>query len=181
MADDDKYREQMREVVKSLDSPKWKAKYGDELKTVEESHELLARTYYEILQGVIVGTLLLLIFLVLVDLALYFHASIYGLTINIWGTMFMIYPSFRGRYMIAGISEGVDREAIRRIETRRVVFTLAGFTLLAFGFVLQILAHQSVKGDELLTQNSLGGTLPEWSAVLFIFMGFVTVFWYYGK
>lgn len=83
--------------------------------------------------------------------------------------------------MIAGISEGVDREAIRRIETRRVVFTLAGFTLLAFGFVLQILAHQSVKGDELLTQNSLGGTLPEWSAVLFIFMGFVTVFWYYGK
>ena len=181
MSDDDEYIERMREVVKNLDSPKWKAKYENELETVEESHELLAQTYYEVIQGVIIGTLLLLIFLVLVDVALYFHALIYGLTINIWGTMFMIYPSLRGRYMIAGISENVDRNAIRRIETRRVVFTLSGFSLLAFGFVLQILAHQSLRGSELITQNWLSGTLPEWSVILFIFIGFVSVFWYYGK
>jgi hypothetical protein len=181
MSDEEEYVERMKKVVKSLDNPKWRERYGDELETVEESHDLLAQTYYEVIKGVIVGTLILLSFLVLVDVALYFQSSIYGLTINIWGTMFMIYPSLRGRYMIAGISEGVDREAIRRIETRRVVFTLSGFTLLAFGFVLQILSHQSVSGDELFTQNYLKTYLPEWTTLIFLFLGFVIVFKYYSN
>lgn len=163
--------ERMKSALTSLDDPQLKRVYGDELETVDKAHQRLAEAYYEVLSGALVGTIGIILMLVVFDLLIYIDAVLYGLTINIWASLFILYPSLRGRYMVAAISENVETEAIRKMETRRGVFTLVGWFLMAVGFGLQVFARQSIDG-QFLALDILESYLPEWSLIPYLIIVF---------
>lgn len=163
--------ERMKKVVEWMDDAHFKNEYGDELESIEESHQLLAEAYFEVLTGALVTTLGIFALLLLYDTLMHLDSIIYGLTINAWAALFILYPSLRGRYMVAGISENIDRAAIRRIEIRRGVFTLVGWGLMALGFGLQVLAHQVVWG-QLLTWDVVDQFVTGWIIVPYLIIVF---------
>jgi len=154
----------LKSVLDRLDESSWKEKYESDLDTVEESHNLLAVRYYEVTNSAVKGLVILLTCLIIIDLLVEMNSLVYGLTVNLWGSIFLIYPSFRGKYMISSISESVDEQAIREIEVNRMVFTNIGFFLLILGFLLQIIAHQ-VFSYGFITTNILSIYLSEWTVV----------------
>ena len=151
----------LERAIERLDVAKWKNEYGSELDTVRKTHVEMTRTYYFVSMGTIKGTACLLFCLLMIDLMIEFQSYIYGLSANIWGTMFIIYPSLRGRYLITAIVEDVDQSLIRELEIKKMAFTNTGFGLLILGFGLQIFAHQST-GDEFLSWNFLENVIPGW-------------------
>ncbi len=169
---DNKAMPLLEKITTTLDNPRWKEEYSSELETVNQTHVSLTRAYYFMGMSAVKGTLVLFMGLLLIDLAINLQSFIYGLSANIWGTMFIIYPSLRGRYVIASISENVSKDAIREIEIRKMVCTNIGFVVLILGFVLQIFSHQMVS-EEIFSTNYLESVIPSWAVFVFIFFSFI--------
>lgn len=159
-------------IITTLDRPRWKEKYGSDLETVRQTHIALTRSYYFMSKSAIKGTFVLLIGLLAIDFLIDLQSFIYGLSTNIWGTMFLVYPSLRGRYVISAIAEGVSEDAVRQLEISKMVSTNLGFAILAFGFVLQIFAHQ-IASSEFISTNYMEPIVPEWTVFLMIFLVFI--------
>jgi len=154
----------LKGIIDNLNESSWEKKYKSELETVEECHNQLAARYFNVTLSAVRGLIILLTGLILVDFLVEMNSLVYGLSINLWASVFLIYPSFRGKYMIASISERVDKKAIREIEVNRMVFSNIGFILLILGFLLQIISHQIIT-DGLVTTNLLADYLPGWTVV----------------
>lgn len=161
----------LEDTITKLDRPDWKEKYGSELNSVRQTHTDLTRSYYFMSMSMIKGTLVLLAGLLIIDLFIELQNLIYGLSVNIWGTMFIIYPSLRGRYVITSVVENVSEEVTRELEIKKMVSKNLGFGLLILGFILQIFAHQS-EYSQVISTNYLQQIFPEWIAFIFIFIVF---------
>lgn len=168
---DNKLIQILEDTITELDRPDWKEKYGSELNTVRQTHTDLTRSYYFMSISMIKGTIVLLLGILVIDLFMGLQNLIYGLSVNIWGTMFIIYPSLRGRYVITSVVESVSEEVTRELEIKKMVSKNIGFCLLILGFALQIFAHQS-EYSQVISTNYLHQILPEWTVFIFILIVF---------
>lgn len=137
-------------LIPALDMPEWQEKHDPDDKEVERSATILAEEYYDIAVPALQSFLTIILFLLLTDFLLFLEAQVYGLFISIWASIVMVFPSLKGRYVIATAVQGKPNEAIHRLEAQEVVTANVGFVVLAVGFVVQLFSEQFLTTDELL-------------------------------
>jgi len=156
-------------LIPRLDSPSWARQYETDSDSVEMAAETLAEEYHDLAVPEFSSTVIVVILLLPVDYLFYINPQVYGLFIDIWAALFFVFPSLKGRYVIASAAKGAPKEAIHRLEAQEMVSNNTGFVLLAFGFVLQILSVQFLPNSEFIGENILSTSLPSWmSSVLLL-------------
>jgi hypothetical protein len=72
----------------------------------------------------------------------------------------MVFPSLKGRYVVATAVQGKPNEAIHRLEAQEVVTANVGFVILAVGFIFQLFSEQLLTTEEVIRANRLVDLLP---------------------
>lgn len=159
-------------LVERLDDDDWKNGYEHSKDSVESSQRILAEQYFKIYKLVIVSIFSLTISLVLTDLLFPLNSLLYGLTVSIWGSILLTVPSLKGRFQISVMADGLDKDAIREIEAKRMTYTNAGLGFLILGFFLQLVSHQTGINN-IIPTDILSAQFPSWVAIpsLFVIFG----------
>lgn len=155
-------------LIPLLDSPEWNERYEPDPDSVKQSADILAKEYYDLAAPEFYSTISLIILLLLVDHMLFINVQIYGLFIDIWAAVFLIFPSLKGRYITATSAEGTPAEAIHRLEAQEMVSANIGFVFLALGFILQVLSIQLIPSGEFLQANQLAPYVPSWATIVLL-------------
>lgn len=149
-------------LIPILDTPEWREKYEPDSDSVEKAADILAEEYYDLAIPEFYSAIALIVLLGLIDYLVRFNTQIYGLFLDIWASIFLIFPSLKGRYVIATAVEGTPAEAIYRLESQEMVSANTGFLFLALGFFLQVISVQFLTAQELLSMNLLAIYFPSW-------------------
>jgi hypothetical protein len=128
-------------LIPTLDTPTWQEKHDPNEKEVERAATILAEEYYDMAVPAVVSFLTIILFLLLTDSLLFLDAQVYGLFISIWASIIMVFPSLKGRYVVATAVQGKPNEAIHRLEAQEVVTANVGFVILAVGFIFQLFSE----------------------------------------
>lgn len=151
-----------KHLIPKLDSPNWATEFGNDSATVDTASRTLAEEYHDLAIPEVYSTIVIVTLLLAIDYAVYFNPQVYGLFIDIWAALFFVFPSLKGRHVIATAVEGKPKEGVHRLEAQEMVSTNTGFALLAFGFVIQILSVQFFSNAEFVQQNVFSTYLPGW-------------------
>lgn len=162
-------------LIPFLDDTGWERRYEPDSGVVDESAAILAEEYYDMAVPAVWGCTVLLVLLFVVDYLVFLDGAIYGLSISIWASIFMVFPSLKGRFIIATAVQGEPTEAISRLQAEEVVTANTGFVFLALGFVFQVVSNQFLTSEELVQTNLIGNEPQSWlTAVLLILTFFIT-------
>jgi len=125
-------------VIPILDDPRVNNSNKEKTEKVEYAQLQLTRQYKKYGKRAFRDIIILFVILFFLYQYYTFNIQIIGIVLNLYGSLFIFFPSLNGRYTIATISSGDnDKEKIRR-NVERTVFTNIGFALLAIGFFIQI-------------------------------------------
>ncbi|WP_440005312.1 hypothetical protein [Halomicrococcus sp. SG-WS-1] len=150
-------------IIPELDAPKWKDEYETNPASVEKSARSLAEEYHDLAAPLVYGTAVLVLLLFAIDYMVYLHSQVYGLFLNILAGICFIFPSLKGRYVIASIVDGEDKAALRKLEAQEMASNNVGMALLGGGFLVQVLTVQFLSRPELLRVNIAAKFLPGWT------------------
>ncbi|KTG07948.1 hypothetical protein AUR64_01555 [Haloprofundus marisrubri] len=172
-------------LIPHLDNTEWREEYHPDNDSVEQSAEALAEEFYDLAVPGCYSLVVVVILLSAVDYLIHLNPQVYGLFIDVWAALFFVFPSLKGRYVMATAVDGLPREAMNRLEAQNMVSNTVGFVMLAVGFLLQIVAVQMFSSSEFLQSNILGDFAPNWIALLFLgfvlFFGFKSLYHFRGK
>ena len=159
-------------LVPALDSPEWQEEHNPANDEVDKSATILAEEYYDMAVPAVYSFLTIILLLILIDYLLFFDSQVYGLFISIWSSIIMVFPSLKGRYVIATAVQGKPNEAIHRLEAQEVVTANVGFVILAIGFMFQLFSVQFLTSDEFIQTNQLVDLIPQLESIsLWISLG----------
>ncbi|MEA5386016.1 hypothetical protein VB779_02110 [Haloarculaceae archaeon H-GB11] len=153
--------------VPSLDSEEWQEKFPANAENVEKSTTALAREYHDLTNPAFISTTVLVFLLLVVDFLMYLNGQVYGLFIDLWAALFLVFPSLKGRFVISTLAEG-DEDAVRLLEAQEMVANNIGVGLLALGFVIQIITVQFLGRTEFFANNILTNSLPGFVTGIFL-------------
>jgi hypothetical protein len=159
-------------LIPVLDDSGWKEEYDPDSDEVKKSATMLATEYYDMAVPAMASFGVMIALLFLTDYFIILDGQVYGLFISIWASMFMIFPSLKGRFIIATAVEGEPSEALRRLQAQEMVTANTGFVFLAFGFIIQVFSTQFLTSKELIQTNLLGSPTPGWMTLVLLIATF---------
>lgn len=166
--------------VPEVDRPGWKKTYGPSDEHVLNAQRSIAEGLYNRSSSLFKFAILVIVSVAIVDILLPIQAQFYGISLYMFAVTILVYPSLRGRYTIASITEK-NSEAIRYLETERTVFTINAFFFVLIGVILQLIAIQ-ITGPDVFTENVAISFIPNWVAIpLFFVCLFLLVKWWFSS
>jgi len=163
-------------LIPALDTPEWQEEHEPDDKEVERSATILAEEYYDIAVPAFQSFLIIILCLLMTDFLLFLETQVYGLFISIWASIVMVFPSLKGRYVIATAVQGKPNEAIHRLEAQEVVTANVGFVVLAVGFIFQLFSEQFLTADEVIQANRLVELIPQTEYLTALITGIFLLF-----
>lgn len=149
-------------LIPRLDDSGWQEEYQPDADEVDNSANMLAKEYYDMAVPAIQSFAVLILLLFLTDYCVSLDAQVYGLFISIWASIFMVFPSLKGRFVIATVVQGEPSEALHRLQAQEMVTANTGFVFLAFGFIVQVFSTQFLPSGELIQTNQFGSITSWW-------------------
>jgi len=159
-------------LIPRLDDPNWQEEYQPDTDEVNNSAAMLAKEYYDMAVPAVESFAVLIALLFLTDYLITLDAQVYGLFISIWASILMVFPSLKGRFVIATIVQGEPSEALHRLQAQEMVTANTGFAFLAFGFIVQVFSTQFLPSEELIQTNLLGSPTPRWITLVLLIATF---------
>lgn len=160
------------QLIPRLDDEGWNERYESEPEQVEESTTILTEEYYDMAVPAFWSFTVLVILLFVVDYLVALNGQMYGLFVNIWASIFLIFPSLKGRYVIATAVEGKSSEALSRLQAQEMVTANAGFAFLALGFIFQVFSAQFLISEEFILANILSDYASWWITLILLTLTF---------
>ena len=155
-------------LIPRLDTRKWKEEYDPDADSVERSAEALSEQYHDLAVPEFYSTLIIIFLLGMLDAVVYLNPQVYGLFIDVWAAIFLVFPSLKGRYVMTTAVEGAPKDAIRRIESQEMVSANTGFVMLSLGFFLQIVSVQFLSSSEFIKTNILADAVSGWLTIVLL-------------
>lgn len=155
-------------LIPILDVSGWQEEYDPDTNEVENSATMLAKEYYDMAVPAIKSFSVMIVLLLLTDYLVFINGQVYGLFISIWASIFMVFPSLKGRFVIATVVQGEPPEALHRLQAQEMVTANTGFVFLGLGFIAQVFSTQFLPSEELIQTNLLGSPSPWWMTLVLL-------------